>query len=128
MRKLMMIGLAIVSLTFAGNVQAQNKRWSLQECIDHAIRHNIEVKQSRNRIEKLKVEKSTLKKQLPARPQCRNFSEVRLRTLAQPQQRIRRQQYTKFLLLRKHRNASFYRFQAECIRITQQVRPDGSRS
>ena len=46
MRKLMMIGLAIVSLTFAGNVQAQNKRWSLQECIDHAIRHNIEVKQS----------------------------------------------------------------------------------
>ena len=61
MRKLMMIGLAIVSLTFAGNVQAQNKRWSLQECIDHAIRHNIEVKQSRNRIEKLKVEKSTLK-------------------------------------------------------------------
>ena len=61
MRKLMMIGLAIVSLTFAGNVQAQNKRWSLQECIDHAIRHNIEVKQSRNRIEKLKIEKSTLK-------------------------------------------------------------------
>lgn len=67
MRKLMIIGLAIVSLTFAGNVQAQNKRWSLQECIDHAIRHNIEVKQSRNRIEKLKVEKSTLKNSfLPA--------------------------------------------------------------
>ena len=52
MRKLMMIGLAIVSLTFACNVQAQNKRWSLQECIDHAIRHNIEVKQSRKPVKR----------------------------------------------------------------------------
>lgn len=60
--------------------------------------------------------------------QCRNLSKVRLRTLAQSQQCIRRQQYTKLLLLRKHRNASFHRFPAECIRITQQVRPDGSRS
>lgn len=56
-----MISVAITTFAFIGNVQAQNKRWSLQECIDHAIRHNIEVKQSRNRIEKLKVEKSTLK-------------------------------------------------------------------
>ena len=54
-----MISVAITTFAFIGNVQAQNKRWSLQECIDHAIRHNIEVKQSRNRIEKLKVEKST---------------------------------------------------------------------
>ena len=56
-----MISVAITTFAFIGNVQAQNRRWSLQECIDHAIRHNIEVKQSRNRIEKLKVEKSTLK-------------------------------------------------------------------
>lgn len=52
-----MISVAITTFAFIGNVQAQNKRWSLQECIDHAIRHNIEVKQSLNRIEKLKVEK-----------------------------------------------------------------------
>lgn len=44
-----------------GNAQAQNERWSLQQCIDYAIEHNIEVKQSQNRIEKLKVEKSSLK-------------------------------------------------------------------
>ena len=56
-----MISVAITTFAFIGNVQAQNRRWSLQECIDHAIRHNIEVKQSRNRIEKLKVEKSALK-------------------------------------------------------------------
>lgn len=56
-----MISVAITAFAFIGNIQAQNKRWSLQECIDQAIRHNIEVKQSRNRIEKLKVEKSTLK-------------------------------------------------------------------
>lgn len=56
-----MISVAITTFAFIGNVQAQNRRWSLQKCIDHAIRHNIEVKQSRNRIEKLKVEKSTLK-------------------------------------------------------------------
>lgn len=60
MKKFMMI-VAIATLTLSGNLEAQTKKWTLQQCIDYAIRHNIEVKQSRNRIEKLKVEKNSLK-------------------------------------------------------------------
>lgn len=60
MKKLMTI-VAIATLALSGNLKAQTKKWTLQECIDYAIRHNIEVKQSRNRIEKLKVEKNSLK-------------------------------------------------------------------
>lgn len=60
MKKFMMI-VAIATLALSGNLEAQTKKWTLQQCIDYAIRHNIEVKQSRNRIEKLKVEKNSLK-------------------------------------------------------------------
>lgn len=60
MKKFMMI-VAIATLSLSGNLEAQTKKWTLQQCIDYAIRHNIEVKQSRNRIEKLKVEKNSLK-------------------------------------------------------------------
>ncbi|MBD8983629.1 MAG: TolC family protein [Bacteroides cellulosilyticus] len=61
MNKLIVKYLIIAGLLITGNAQAQTERWTLQQCIDYAIRHNIEVKQSQNRIEKLKVEKSTLK-------------------------------------------------------------------
>ena len=40
---------------------AQKKKWTLQECIDYAVRHNLEVKQGQNEIERLKVERSGLK-------------------------------------------------------------------
>lgn len=61
MKKSIMTSLAIAFFALTANVQAQTKKWSLRECINHAIRHNIEVQQSRNRIEKLKIEKRTLK-------------------------------------------------------------------
>lgn len=40
---------------------AQKKKWTLQECIDYAVRHNLEVKQGQNEIERLKVERFGLK-------------------------------------------------------------------
>lgn len=61
MNKLIVKYLIIAGLAITGNAQAQTERWTLQQCIDYAIRHSIKVKQSQNRIEKLKVEKSTLK-------------------------------------------------------------------
>ena len=52
---------AVVAIAFIANMQAQNKKWSLKECIDYAILHNIEVKQSQNRSKSLRVERNTLK-------------------------------------------------------------------
>ena len=48
-------------LACQGNVQAQVKKWTLAECIDYAVTHNIEVKQSDNQIQSLKVQKNTLR-------------------------------------------------------------------
>lgn len=48
-------------LAYQGNVQAQVKKWTLAECIDYAVTHNIEVKQSDNQIQSLKVQKNTLR-------------------------------------------------------------------
>lgn len=56
-----MIIVAVVTIAFTANTQAQNKKWSLKECIDYAILHNIDVKQSQNQIKSLKVERNTLK-------------------------------------------------------------------
>ena len=50
--------MVIVNIT---RVDAQTKIWTLEQCIDHAVQHNIEVKQSRNQIRSLKIERSTLK-------------------------------------------------------------------
>lgn len=55
------IYLAAAALIAIGSMQAQNKKWSLEECIDYAVRHNLEVRQGQNQVEKLKVERSTLK-------------------------------------------------------------------
>ena len=46
MKKLIVVTVAAIALI--ANMQAQNKKWSLKECIDYAILHNIEVKQSQN--------------------------------------------------------------------------------
>lgn len=56
-----MIIVAVVTIAFTANTQAQNKKWSLKECIDYAILHNIDVKHSQNQIKSLKVERNTLK-------------------------------------------------------------------
>lgn len=54
--------LVIVGLIFYSEYgNAQEKKWTLSECIDYAVTHNIEVKQSDNQIQNLKVEKNTLR-------------------------------------------------------------------
>lgn len=50
-----------VAFAWVANVHAQDKKWNLKQCIDYAVRHNIDVQQSRNRIEKIKIERSSLK-------------------------------------------------------------------
>lgn len=54
--------LVIVGLIFHFEYgYSQEKKWTLSECIDYAVTHNIEVKQSDNQIQNLKVEKNTLR-------------------------------------------------------------------
>ncbi|MCD7923247.1 MAG: TolC family protein [Bacteroides sp.] len=60
MKVIILLGVFIIPLS-VGNVQAQDKKWNLKECIDYAVKHNVEVKQGENQIKKLKVERSTLK-------------------------------------------------------------------
>ena len=55
------ICVVVVSLVGMCNIQAQSKKWTLTECIEYAVKHNIEVKQSDNQIQSLKVQKNTLK-------------------------------------------------------------------
>ena len=64
MKKLIVVTVAAIALI--ANMQAQNKKWSLKECIDYAILHNIEVKQSQNRIKSLE--------QFSAQSECRSFT------------------------------------------------------
>ena len=58
--------LAFAGLLACQNVQAQVKKWTLAECIDYAVTHNIEVKQSDNQIQSLKVQKNTLRNSFPS--------------------------------------------------------------
>ena len=55
------ICVVVVSLVGMCNIQAQSKKWTLTECIEYAVKHNIEVKQSDNQIQSLKVQKNTLR-------------------------------------------------------------------
>ena len=43
------------------NSSAQVRKWTLADCIDYAVEHNIEVKQGNNQIKSFKVKKNTLK-------------------------------------------------------------------
>lgn len=61
MKRLGLMALVTVVFAFVANVQAQDKKWNLKQCIDYAVRHNIEVRQSLNGIEKLRIERSSLK-------------------------------------------------------------------
>lgn len=58
MRRIVFI---LVVVAIFGSVSAQNKNWTLEECIDYARKHNIEVKQGQNEISRLKVQNNTLK-------------------------------------------------------------------
>lgn len=55
------ICVVVVSLVGMCNIQAQSKKWTLTECIEYAVKHNIEVKQSDNQIQSLKVQRNTLR-------------------------------------------------------------------
>ena len=59
MKKLIMIGL----LAVIGNnsVNAQTKEWSLRECCDYAVAHNISIKQQENQCRQQELQLSTAK-------------------------------------------------------------------
>lgn len=61
MRKSSSIFLVVTAFLVSTNLKAQEAKWSLKQCIDYAIEHNVNVKKSHNQIEKLKVERSTLR-------------------------------------------------------------------
>lgn len=50
----------MLAVALAVSVNAQQK-WSLRQCIDHAIEHNIELKQQRIKVENAEVDLSTSK-------------------------------------------------------------------
>ncbi len=50
----------ILALCLAGTARAQ-EAWSLRRCIDHAIEHNISIRQAANAAEQSKVEANTAK-------------------------------------------------------------------
>ena len=67
------ICVVVVSLVGMCNIQAQSKKWTLTECIEYAVKHNIEVKQSDNQIQSLKVQKN-----ISSNPQPIGFSGILL--------------------------------------------------
>ena len=68
MKRTKMIGLSL--LLFAGMLPAQEhanvKKWSLQECIDYAKEHNLEVRMQQMNVQQQEVTLSTVRsKRLP---------------------------------------------------------------
>lgn len=55
MKKMMIIALALIQL----QCLAQEKLWTLQECIDHALEHNITVKQSELNVQQKEIDLNT---------------------------------------------------------------------
>lgn len=55
MKKLSVLALCLL---FFGTTQAQNKKWTLQECVEYALENNISVKQSMLDIESADIDKS----------------------------------------------------------------------
>jgi len=51
----------LVFILFPFLIQAQNKTWTLQECLQYAEKHNLQLKQSALEIEQGKINKSTAK-------------------------------------------------------------------
>ena len=46
---------------FIENAKAQHKKWTLEQCIEYALNHNIEVKKSANQIKTLEIQRNSLK-------------------------------------------------------------------
>lgn len=51
----------VCAATLSQSSQAQTKRWSLRECCDYAIEHNISIKQQKNQCRQQEVQLSTAK-------------------------------------------------------------------
>lgn len=58
------IAIALILFTGITAVNAQNRKWTLNDCIEYAIEHNTEVKRSKNRIRSLQVQRNTWKNSL----------------------------------------------------------------
>jgi len=52
------IGILALLLCFSYGTQAQNKKWTLKECVTHALENNISVKQSELDLELADIDKS----------------------------------------------------------------------
>ena len=52
------LGLFIILFSLGFSIQAQNKKWTLRECVEHALENNISVKQSELDKELAEIEKS----------------------------------------------------------------------
>jgi len=51
------IGIIAIALSIGFAVQAQNKKWTLKECVDYALENNISVKQSELDVELTEISK-----------------------------------------------------------------------
>lgn len=60
MKRYLFVALLLLLPVGYGAVKAQ-ETWTLKQCIDHALAHNISVKQQQNRIEKLQTERKNFK-------------------------------------------------------------------
>ena len=59
-----MIAIILLSGTGIGSVQAQDttpQTWTLRQCIDYAIEHNIDIRQTANEAEQNKISVNTAK-------------------------------------------------------------------
>lgn len=58
------IAIVLLSGTGIGSIQAQNttsQAWTLRQCIDYAIEHNIDIRQTANEAEQNKISVNTAK-------------------------------------------------------------------
>lgn len=78
MKKNIFIWLAILGCM---QVQAQ-ERWSLRQCIDYAIEHNIDIRRTANVAEQSSIEVNTAKWARTPEPQCQCRAELELGTVA----------------------------------------------
>ena len=58
MKNKFFISLVLIALS-CFNLQAQSKKWTLEECVDYAIKNNISIKQSELDIKSASIEKSS---------------------------------------------------------------------
>lgn len=65
-------------LCWSAQAQEPAKKWSLEECINYAIEHNIDLKQKVQDQESKKSRPQYEQEQLAAQPECRCGTELRL--------------------------------------------------